>query len=96
MIFDEVESHKYCTKWGNRAQGLYSFESYFSWLIFKDSFKFVPIVVSKPLLQSSSQKITLVQGVCFVGVFEAADIMFWVPNTSLFIAISPFRFLDGW
>ena len=30
----------------------------------------------EPLFQSSSQKITLAQGVVFVGVFETADISF--------------------
>ena len=34
-------------------------------------------------------------GVVFVGVFEAVDARFRMSNTLLFIAISPFRFLDG-
>ena len=55
----------------------------------------VPRVVSEPLFQSSSKKTTLAQGVVFVRVFETADIRFRMSNSLLFIAISPFRFLDG-
>ena len=55
----------------------------------------VPRIVSEPLFQSLSQMTTLAQGVVFVGVFETTDIRFRMSNTLLFIAISPFRFLDG-
>ena len=55
----------------------------------------VPKVVSEPLFHSSSQKTTLAQGVISVGVFEAVNAKFRLSNTSLFIAISPCRFLDG-
>ena len=58
--------------------------------VIKERVKFVPRVVSEPLFQSAPQKTTLAQGVVFVRVFfEIADI------TLSFIAISPFRFLDG-
>ena len=40
--------------------------------------------------------IHLPRGVVFVGVFETADVRFRMSNTFLFIAISPFRFFDGW
>ena len=53
-------------------------------------------IVSEPLFQSSSPMTTLAQGVVFLGVFETADIRFRMSNNLLFIAISPFRFLDGW
>ena len=61
-----------------------------------ESSNLVPWAVSKPLFQSSAQKTILAQRVVCVGVFETADIRFLMSNSLLFIAISPFRLLDGW